>query len=96
MHTEGEHRDCSGQQRDRDRQEDRTSIPLPVDIPARASTSSIVPDTATPTPASVTNDVSATPAASPARSGRTTAWVATVVNAYTRPMVNPHAVSAIT
>ena len=54
-----------------------------------------MPDTATATPASVTNDVSATPAASPARSGRTTAWDATVVNAYTRPMVKPHAVSAI-
>ena len=72
------------------------SIPLPVDIPDCLSTSSMVPDTATPTPASVTNDVSATPAASPARSGRTTAWVATVVNAYTSPSVKPHAVSAIT
>ena len=63
-------------------------------LPPRSSISSTVPDTATPTPASVTNAVSVTPAASPARSGRTTAWVATVVNAYTNPNVNPHAVSA--
>jgi hypothetical protein len=43
--------------------------------------SNTVPDTAIPTPASVTSDVKVTPAASPARSGATTVWVATVVNA---------------
>ena len=36
----------------------------------------------------------ARPAAAPACSGATTAWVATVVNAYTSPMVNPPNVSA--
>ena len=66
----------------------------PVDIPLRTSISSTVADTATPTPASVTSAVNVTPAASPARSWRTTACVATVVNAYTNPSVNPHTVSA--
>ena len=42
----------------------------------------------------ITNAVNVTPAASPARSGRTTACVATVVNAYPNPSVNPHADSA--
>jgi len=67
--SEQQRRNTGWQQDGSDRHR-MASMPLPVDIPDWRSTSSIVPDSATPTPASVTDDVSATPAASSAEQRR--------------------------